>query len=51
MDGDPTTPWAAVPLQRCSFGGEIVPHIQPEPPLVQLWPFPLNPTVMTEYQN
>ena len=26
QDGDPTTPWAAVPLQRCSFRGEMFLH-------------------------
>ena len=31
-DGDPTTPWAAVPLQHCSYK-EIVPNIHPETPL------------------
>ena len=31
----PSPPWAAVPLQHCSFGEEIVPNIQPEPPLAQ----------------
>lgn len=35
-DGDTTTAWAAVPLQHCSLGEQIFPHIQPRPPLVQL---------------
>ena len=29
----PPPPWAAVPLQHCSFGEEMFPNIQPEPPL------------------
>jgi len=33
QDGDPTTPWAAVPLPHCSLGEGIVPNSQPEPPL------------------
>ena len=40
-DGDPTTPWAAVPLQHCSLWEEIVPDTQREPPLVQLKASPL----------
>ena len=35
-DGDPTTPWAAVPLPHRSLGEGIAPNSQPEPPLAQL---------------
>ena len=35
-DGDPTTPWAAVPLPDHSFTAEMFPNIQPEPLLGQL---------------
>ena len=36
MDGDPTTPWAAVPEPDHSFRKEMFSNIQPEPPLVKL---------------
>ena len=39
-DGDPTTPWAAVPLQHHSHREEVCPNIQPEPPLAQLEAIP-----------
>ena len=35
-DGDPTSPWAAVPLHHHSLGEEILPDIQSEPPLAQI---------------
>jgi len=31
----PPPPWAAVPLQHCSFGEEMFPNIQPDPFLAQ----------------
>ena len=34
-DGDPNTPWAAVPLHHHSFKEEMFPTTQPDPPLAQ----------------
>ena len=31
----PPPPWAAVPLQHCSFGVEMFPSLYPELPLAQ----------------
>jgi len=42
-DGDPTTPWAAVPLSHHSLGEGIVPNSQPEPPLAQRQAMPSWP--------
>ena len=36
MDGDSTTPWAAVPVPDHSFREGIFPNVQPGPALVQL---------------
>ena len=33
-DSDPTTPWAAC-VNASPLFGEVVPHTQPDPPLVQ----------------
>ena len=45
-DGDPTTPWAAVPLPHRSLGEGIVPNSQPEPPLAQRQAIPSRPTAV-----
>ena len=42
-DGDPTTPWAAVPLPHRSLGERIAPSSQPEPPLAQHQAIPSRP--------
>ena len=46
QDGDPTTPWAAVPLPHHSLGEGIVPNSQPEPPLAQRQAIPSRPTAV-----
>ena len=33
-DGDPTTPWAAMPVPYCSFGEGMSPNTQPDPLLL-----------------
>ena len=43
QDGDPTTPWAAVPLPHRSLGEGIAPNSQPEPPLAQRQAIPSCP--------
>ena len=42
-DGDPTTPWAAVPVPDHSLGEEILFNTQPNPPLVQHGAIPSCP--------
>jgi len=45
-DGDPPTPWAAVPLPPRSLGKGIAPNSQPEPPLAQRQAIPSRPTAV-----
>ena len=49
--GDSTTLWAAVPLHRHSFGEEMFPNIQPEPPLAQLEAITPPPIAVTWEQT
>ena len=43
----PPPPCAAVPMHHRSFGGEIIPNIQPEPPPVQVEATPSHPIAVT----
>ena len=47
MYGDPTTPWAAVPVPDHSFGEEFFPNIQPDQPLVQCEAITSHPIAVT----
>lgn len=44
--GDPTTPWAAVPLPHRSLGEGIALNSQPEPPLAQRQAIPPRPMIV-----